>query len=275
MNDLITVYMPTFCRLERAKRAVQSVLNSDYQNIQLIVVDDDPKESFLNYIDAIKDSRLILKKNIFTKGAPGARNTALKFSEGKYITGLDDDDLFKPCRLSTFIKNKEYLEEFAALYTGYLWKTYRIKKTSIAIEWYPVVDLIGNKAGNQIFTYTDRLKEISGFDESMPAWQDLETWYRLSLAYGSLKGIQAHNYIFSNSYATDRISTDVTKVYAAYDKFCNKYNLDEHTKNALRCNLYNYQDAIKNTQYREILSDRYYIGSSKIFKIIARKVILC
>ena len=39
-NPLVTIYIPTYNRLELLKRALDSVVNQTYKNLEIIVVDD-------------------------------------------------------------------------------------------------------------------------------------------------------------------------------------------------------------------------------------------
>lgn len=44
MEPLISVYIPTYNRLELLKRAVQSVQNQTYKNFEIIIVDDNSSD---------------------------------------------------------------------------------------------------------------------------------------------------------------------------------------------------------------------------------------
>src|SRR5690606_27763972 len=106
-NPLVTVYIPTYNRVELLKRAVDSVRNQTYKNLEIIIVDDCSKDSTHEYLAEIskKDSRIkyfIKEKN---SGACVSRNIAIKNAKGDFITGLDDDDYFTLDRVEIFVKS--------------------------------------------------------------------------------------------------------------------------------------------------------------------------
>ena len=103
-NPLVSVIIPTYKRdVEILSRAINSILNQTYQNIEIVIVDDNAKESLEKFRDANKKYLFSLSKghpNIkFTfneKNLGGAlsRNVGINMANGQYITFLDDDDLF-------------------------------------------------------------------------------------------------------------------------------------------------------------------------------------
>lgn len=75
-----------------------SVINQNYSNWELIIVDDDSEESqFYEVKDFIKiDTRIILvRRNSMTKGPSACRNEGAILAKGNYIIFLDSDDLLK------------------------------------------------------------------------------------------------------------------------------------------------------------------------------------
>lgn len=97
MNEpLVSVIMPCYNQANYLQEAVDSVLNSSYKNIEIIIVNDgstDPQSiQILNKFKAPK-SKLIHQKN---KGVIIARNVAVENSQGKYILPLDSDDKIHP-----------------------------------------------------------------------------------------------------------------------------------------------------------------------------------
>lgn len=91
-NPLISVIIPCYNQGKYLKESVTSVLNQEYDNFEIIVVDDgsnDPNTvEILNNFNFPK-SRLIRKEN---SGLPMARNLGIDSSKGEYIIPLDCDD---------------------------------------------------------------------------------------------------------------------------------------------------------------------------------------
>lgn len=104
-DSLISVIITTYKREEDVvKRAVDSVLNQTYNNIEIIIVDDSPddyerRKNVENMIISLKDSRIKYIKHDVNLGACAARNTGIKESKGMYIAFLDDDDEWLPTKL--------------------------------------------------------------------------------------------------------------------------------------------------------------------------------
>jgi len=98
MNDLVSVIIPTYNRSHFLVEAIESVLSQTYPNVELIVVNDgstdDTETKLAPYMDKIE---YIKKVN---GGISSAVNTGLQASKGKYITRLDDDDLFLPEKIA-------------------------------------------------------------------------------------------------------------------------------------------------------------------------------
>ncbi len=83
------------------KRALDSVLNQDFQDFELIVIDDgsikDPESQLLNY--AIEHEEKITYLRHRNCSQAKSVNKGVKFSSGEYITMIDADDEYKPNHL--------------------------------------------------------------------------------------------------------------------------------------------------------------------------------
>lgn len=102
MNEpLVSIVIPTYKRPELVLRAVKSALNQSYNNIEVIVVDDnelgsDFRKQTKKLLSTVNDIRLNYVELKNNKGGCHARNFGLEISKGKYINFLDDDDYLYP-----------------------------------------------------------------------------------------------------------------------------------------------------------------------------------
>ena len=105
MNPFFSIILPTFNRGYILDRTIKSVVNQDFKNWELIIIDDgstdDSKEIVQNHIE--KDSRI---QYHFQKNAERsvARNNGIEKSSAEYICFLDSDDFYKPNHLKEFEK---------------------------------------------------------------------------------------------------------------------------------------------------------------------------
>ena len=249
MEPLISVYIPTYNRLELLKRAVQSVRNQTYKNFEIIIVDDNSSDGTQDFLVGLAkvDSRIRYFFKDKNSGACVSRNIAINLAQGELITGLDDDDYFLPHRLEFFLDywvNKKR-EDSIALFTSNIKseKSNQAKEHSLFSKKYFKKDdlLFANYVGNQIFTETKTLRQVSGFDESFCMWQDLELWYRVG-DLGNFEHVDKPTYFFDTSHLYGRISEAKSeKIFKTVEQFSEKNQLNNFKKRMLNNHLYNYK----------------------------------
>lgn len=97
MNDLISVIMPVYNVGAYLSQSIDSVLQQDHRNLELILIDDGSTDGSGAICDAYaaKDSRVrvIHQKN---GGAAAAKNAGLKVASGTYLCFVDSDDFLEP-----------------------------------------------------------------------------------------------------------------------------------------------------------------------------------
>ncbi|MDQ7799469.1 MAG: glycosyltransferase family 2 protein [Candidatus Edwardsbacteria bacterium] len=96
MDNKITVIMPTYNRASTICRAIDSVLNQTYKDIEILVIDDGSKDNTLEIIGKYKDNRIKIIKHNTNKGVISAKNTGLDKATGKWVTHVDSDDEIVP-----------------------------------------------------------------------------------------------------------------------------------------------------------------------------------
>lgn len=93
----ISIIVPLYNKENIIKRSIQSVLDQDFQNYEIIIVDDGSTDNSVNIIKSISDSdnkiTLIQQSN---RGPSAARNIGAKYAKGEWIVFLDaDDEMYK------------------------------------------------------------------------------------------------------------------------------------------------------------------------------------
>ncbi|MCR5299894.1 MAG: glycosyltransferase [Erysipelotrichaceae bacterium] len=89
----VSVIVPVYNAGNAVRRCVESILNQEYKDLELIVVNDGSKDDSGKILDeyAAKDPRVIVihKEN---SGVSDTRNQALDIAQGEYVQFLDADD---------------------------------------------------------------------------------------------------------------------------------------------------------------------------------------
>lgn len=98
------------------KRAIDSVLNQDFQDFEMIVIDDGSQNGtqnqLLDYI--IQHENKISYLRHANRGQSESINRGILNSNGAYITILDADDQYKPNHLSSCLKAIKSLDLIAS-----------------------------------------------------------------------------------------------------------------------------------------------------------------
>lgn len=97
--SLVSVVIPTRDRVERLRRAVDSVLQQSHRELELIVVVGAPDRESADAIRSVDDSRVRLVETPYPMTAAGARNAGACQGNGEWLAFLDDDDEWLPNKL--------------------------------------------------------------------------------------------------------------------------------------------------------------------------------
>ncbi|MDB9153757.1 glycosyltransferase family 2 protein [Parabacteroides distasonis] len=101
-QKLVSIIITTYRRPELLSRAVESVLNQTYKDIEVIVIDDnDPDSTYrVETMQAVAhfngNNKVRYIKHPYNRRQSAALNTGIECANGYYIGFLDDDDEFLP-----------------------------------------------------------------------------------------------------------------------------------------------------------------------------------
>lgn len=186
-EPLVSVVIPVFNREKTVGRAVSSVLNQSYKNLELIVVDDCSDDNSLEVIREFQDERIkviALKRN---SGANAARNKGIMAARGQYVAFQDSDDEWDKDKLR--IQVHEMLDrDLSACFCAHCLiddvcevivpDDYENKEKyeDGLINVLTNYNVIGTPT---LIVRKDVFEEIDSFDEEMPRLQDYEFVIRL------------------------------------------------------------------------------------------------
>lgn len=83
---IVTIIIPTKNRPDSLQRLLRSIERQDYQNLEIVVIDDGSEPPV-----AIPDSNIYLIRNNTSRGQMFARNQGLEYASGEFIIHFDDD----------------------------------------------------------------------------------------------------------------------------------------------------------------------------------------
>jgi len=117
-GPVVSVLVPTFNRPQYLSKALASVLQQSYRNLQLIVINDGG-EDVSDIVDSFRDPRLIFINRKENRGKPYSLNEALNRAEGKYVAYLDDDDIYYPNHIETLVNALECKTDCQVAYSDF------------------------------------------------------------------------------------------------------------------------------------------------------------
>lgn len=185
--ELVSAVVSTYNRpVDVVLRAVKSIQQQTYDNIEIIVVNDYPNDTLLAQELGRKlhetDCKIKYIVHEVNKGACAARNTGLAAATGKYIAFLDDDDEWMNEKIQKQVQRMD--ENVGLVYCD----SVRVNKKEQTIYKQrkpgknPLNKILSfNYIGATSFPLlnTEYLRAIGGFDEKISSCQDYDVWIRM------------------------------------------------------------------------------------------------
>lgn len=193
-KGLVSVIIPTYKRADKLKRALDSVSNQTYKNLEILVVNDNDNndeytKELLDLFEIITDSRVEL---VFQKchiNGAAARNEGIRRAKGEFIAFLDDDDIWAVNKIQRQVETFELLDEsygaVSVLFTaflgdkaisksipykdGYIWENILLRRCDVTTC--------------SIMIRHEALDKAGYFDESLSRHQEIQLLAFLSHKY--------------------------------------------------------------------------------------------
>lgn len=228
-QGLVSVIIPTHQGVNSIVETIFSVILQTYRDLEIIIVDDNGKDTLEQIATARKIREHFGKfDNVFyythdvSRGGAAARNTGLLHARGEFIAFLDDDDVFKSENIQKHVEclmnhDMEYgfsYCDFEVIRDGY-------KKEIVTSDFkgdFLYDFLMGHvRVGSSLLCFRRNvINELHGFDESFKRHQD---WELIVRALYKWKGtntryVGVEKYILSrNTPKNPKISEDYRLYY--------------------------------------------------------------
>jgi glycosyltransferase involved in cell wall biosynthesis len=193
-NELISVIIPTYNRVQLLERAVASVVDQSYRNIELIVVDDGSTDDTPSFVRSV--SRDVHYIQIPHSGVSAARNRGIEAATGKWIAFLDSDDYWLEEKLErqmhyvhTVRPDDPSHERYLICHTDEVWirKGKRInqgKKYAKHAGWFFVPSLqLCLISPSAVMIHRCIFENVGLFDEDFEFVEDYDLWLRITARY--------------------------------------------------------------------------------------------
>ena len=130
-NKKVSVIIPFYNEVSWLCDAVESVLNQDYNNLEIIVINDGSRENMNDFMALYGEK---IKYYYKTNGGPAsARNIGLKMATGDYVAFLDSDDVWLPDKTKkqiAFMEDSGIMWSHTGYYNWYPQKNQLIQKNN-------------------------------------------------------------------------------------------------------------------------------------------------
>ncbi len=183
-KPMVSVIIPTYNRAWTLRAAIDSVLVQDYEDTELIVVDDGSTDDTPALLSAYgKQIHVIRQEN---QGVSAARNRGIRAACGDLIALLDSDDRWLPGKLATQVAFFTGHPDAQICQTQEIWirngvrvnpgKRHR-KPSGMIFSPSLALCLVSPSA---VMIRRRLLREVGLFDESLPACEDYDLWLRIA-----------------------------------------------------------------------------------------------
>jgi len=229
IKGLVSVVITTHNRCELVIRAIESVLNQTYKDIEIIVVDDCSNDNTEMSVRGLSD-RLLYLRHDTNKGGVVARMTGAKAARGEYIAFLDDDDQWESEKIDKQVQLAQRSGPDCAVITCGA----KIFVDGDRIPLISMPKLDGNimkgilniglstVPSSHLFRRTF-FEEMGGYDLDLPAHNEHDIWMKMADMNYNTKTLKESCVIIHED-NRPRMMTDVSKRIEAFMSFNKKWD---------------------------------------------------
>lgn len=227
-NPIVSILTTVYNREKFLADCIESVLNSEFEDWELIIVDDQSNDNSVTIVRgyAEKDDRILVYENETNLGDYPNRNRAASYAKGKYLKYLDADDMIYPHGLGIMVRMMEanpscglgISQDVAEDCKPYPFVLQPRKTFQREFLQRGVLGL--GPTGTII--RRDAFEKLGGFSGTRYIG-DTELWYKLALQYPILKMVPGLTFWRKHE------DQEITKGQDSYFYLENSFKLEVHT----------------------------------------------
>ena len=182
----VSVVIPSHNRALFLKEAIDSVLAQDFEDFELIVIDDGSTDTTHELLKSYPRASLVTKDH---RGVSAARNAGIAQATGRFIAFLDSDDLWMARKLTAQIAFFKSHPHALICQTEEIWmrrgkrvnpKMRHRKPSGMIFERSLELCLVSPSA---VMMRRGLFDEVGWFDETLPACEDYDLWLRIACRF--------------------------------------------------------------------------------------------
>ncbi|HEU4508637.1 MAG TPA: glycosyltransferase [Pyrinomonadaceae bacterium] len=197
INNSVSVVIPCYQQGRFLGDAIESALMQTYAPSEVIVVDDGSTDDTAAVATQYAAVRYLYQQN---QGLSAARNTGLNCASGTYVNFLDADDRLLPHALETGARYLDANPCWAFIAGGHRLVSEDGSPLPWPKQWHVRGDYYRQlmhhnfiACHNSVMYRRDVLLSVGGFDETLPAGEDWDTYLRIAQKFP----IHCHDEILS------------------------------------------------------------------------------
>lgn len=194
----VSIILPTFNGALYINKSVDSILNQDFEDFELIVVDDASTDNTPVILKEYKkrDERIRVLHNNRNKKLPRSLNIGFHQAKGEYFTWTSDDNFYRNDAIKKMVKVLDEHKEVDIVYCKYFIIDEKDKIIGSSVLNKPSMLYIKNCIG-ACFMYRRNVHEVlRGFDINKFLFEDYDFWLR-AYDYGfNFYGINENLYYY-------------------------------------------------------------------------------
>jgi len=183
MLPKVSIIIPVYNQERYIKQCVESALSQDYENLEVIVVDDGSTDATPEILKSFEQKiRYIRQEN---RGTAAARNVGLRLAQGSLVAWLDSDDVYLPGKIRAQVEKLQEEPDLALVYTDWILIDAEGRDLKVVhCPSYPPKSVLDVLTFPYIFPSSVLLKKecfekVGYYDETLRYGEDLDMWVRL------------------------------------------------------------------------------------------------